>query len=303
MAGCGSRRLLFELKPRERWRIPPSREDVCAHVLDPLGHGSRWRHTTTGAFRGPSAQFRVAGKTGEGYSASFSRHQPELARESGGGRMMVGPRLRASAPWEEHVMGDKMATESRDGMGERPKPITFLETELTVTDRFAVVRRDRVRFGGNVEGTHWRITSGNGYPGVVILPLRDGHVGLVESTGTPSASGCGNFPAAAPCRRTRAPTRPARWRRRPEPTMSSCTTWARRTRTLASRTPWWRSSSPGSLLGARSGSGRRSTPSSGCRWPQGHGARRRDHRPVHDHGVGACRVAQAARLSIGSPDA
>jgi ADP-ribose pyrophosphatase len=75
-------------------------------------------------------------------------------------------------------MDDKSDTEPGS---ERHVPIKCLGIELTITDPFAVVRRERVRFGGDVEGTHWRITSGNGNPGVVILPWRDGHVGLVRS--------------------------------------------------------------------------------------------------------------------------
>lgn len=80
---------------------------------------------------------------------------------------MVGDSLHSERPRKEYVMDDNRATESTDG---RPTPITFIDNELTIKDRFAVIRRDRVRFGDNVEGTHWRITSGNGHPGVVILP-------------------------------------------------------------------------------------------------------------------------------------
>jgi 8-oxo-dGTP pyrophosphatase MutT (NUDIX family) len=74
------------------------------------------------------------------------------------------------------------ATDHGDVTGQRPKPIVFVEQELIVRDRFASVRRDKVRFEtSGAVGTHWKITSGEGFPGVVILPFRDGHVGLAES--------------------------------------------------------------------------------------------------------------------------
>jgi len=63
----------------------------------------------------------------------------------------------------------------------RPRPIDYIGPDVDYADRFAHVRRHRVRFAGGAEDTHWVITSGSGVPDVVILPWRDGHVGLAES--------------------------------------------------------------------------------------------------------------------------
>jgi 8-oxo-dGTP pyrophosphatase MutT (NUDIX family) len=79
-------------------------------------------------------------------------------------------------------MDDETTTEpSTDGQGGTHPPIEYLGGGVELSDRFATIRRERVRFPNGAVGTHWVITSGEGHPGVVILPWRDGKVGLIRS--------------------------------------------------------------------------------------------------------------------------
>jgi ADP-ribose pyrophosphatase YjhB (NUDIX family) len=59
-------------------------------------------------------------------------------------------------------------------------PITRLEERAVYKNRFVTVYDDDVRFSDGAPGRYVRVVQSGGKPGVVMLPVASGHVGLVR---------------------------------------------------------------------------------------------------------------------------
>lgn len=75
-----------------------------------------------------------------------------------------------------------------------PGPIERLRESLAFESRYASLYNDDVRWRSGVEGTYVRLISGSGQPGVVVVPVNQGMLGLVRVYRYPLGSWQWGFP-------------------------------------------------------------------------------------------------------------
>jgi 8-oxo-dGTP pyrophosphatase MutT (NUDIX family) len=68
----------------------------------------------------------------------------------------------------------------RDQARQQSAPVERLAERVVYTNRFVTVYDDDVRFADGRAGTYIRVVQSGGLPGVVMLPLADGRIGLVR---------------------------------------------------------------------------------------------------------------------------